>query len=92
MALAAAKELPSVVSVAVVPCDVRSDIVRATSVTLRLIATPDENSTNPKNIIIMTGTMTANSVAAIPLQSCDSRSAERRARTHIFEIDFIALP
>ena len=50
-------------SVTVVDCDVRSDSVRATSVTLRSTATPEENSTIPKNIVSMIGTMTANSTA-----------------------------
>ena len=76
-----------------VDCDVRSDSVRAISVTLRSTATPDENSTVPKNITSMTGTMTANSVAAMPLRSVHNLATVRRMRSQIdnIDIDFIAL-
>ena len=43
-------------------CDVRSDSVRAISVTLRSTATPDENSTVPKNSTSIRGTTMANSI------------------------------
>src|ERR1700690_578451 len=72
--------------------DVRSESVRATSVTLRSTATPDENSTVPKNITSMIGTISANSVAAMARQSVNRRTAETRARRHILDIVFIALP
>ena len=73
------------VSATEVDCEVRSDSVRAISVTLRSTATPDENSTVPKNITSMIGTITANSVAAMPLQSATDarRSAAREARSLI---------
>src|SRR5882757_1373931 len=74
----AAKKLLRSVSVTVVDCEVRSESVRATSVTLRSTATPDENSTIPKNITSMSGTITANSVAATPLQSFDRPKAASR--------------
>ena len=48
MALLALKKLVSWVSVTEVFCDVRSDSVRAISVTLRSTATPDENSFHAK--------------------------------------------
>src|SRR6187402_2344705 len=91
--LLAAKKPARSVSPTAVDCDVRSDSVRAINVTLRLTATPDENSTVPKNITSMTGTMTANSVAAIPLRSLSILAAARRMRSQIgsIDIDFIAL-
>ena len=73
----AAKKLLRSVSVTDVDCEVRSESVRATSVTLRSTATPDENSTIPKNITSMSGTIMTNSVAATPRQSFDSSAAER---------------
>src|SRR6188474_2400405 len=91
--LLAAKKPARSVSLTDVDCDVRSDRVRAIRVTLRSTATPDENSTVPKNITSMTGTMTANSVAAIPLRSTNILAAVRRMRSQIGNIDivFIAL-
>jgi hypothetical protein len=40
----------------------------------------------------MIGTIKANSVAAMPLQSLDSLRAESPTRRHILDIDFIVLP
>src|SRR3982074_2932330 len=82
----AAKKLLRSVSVTVVDCEVRSESVRATSVTLRSTATPEENSTTPKNIVSINGTIMTNSVAATPRQSFDSSAAERRRRNHICDI------
>jgi len=73
-------------SVSVVDCDVRSDSVRAINVTLRSIATADENSTVPKNITSISGTMTANSVAASARLSATKSRAELRAFLQIFAI------
>ena len=73
----AAKKLVRSVSVTDVDCEVRSDSVRAISVTLRSTATPDENSTVPKNITSISGTIMANSIAAMPRRSFDSSAAER---------------
>src|SRR5882724_96978 len=87
----ALKMLVSWLSVTEMFCDVRSDSVLATIVTLRSTATPEENSTVPKNITSMTGTMTANSVAAMPLRFRASARAERRAASQMSEIDFIAV-
>src|SRR5215469_12508782 len=70
----ARKKLAMSVSVTESDCDVRSDSVRAISVTLRSTATPDENSTVPKNITSITGMMKANSVAARPRRSASMRS------------------
>ena len=91
MALLALKKLVSWVSVTLVFCDVRSDSVRAISVTLRSTATPDENSSMPKNSTSITGTITANSTAATPRLSPSSLSARRRMRSQILVIGFIAL-
>src|SRR3954451_18890761 len=88
----AAKKLLRSVSVTVVDCEVRSESVRATSVTLRSTATPDENSTIPKNIVSISGTIMTNSVAATPRVSFDRPSAAALAKFHIFAIVFIALP
>ena len=66
IALAVVVKLARSVSVTLLDCDVKSDIVRATSVTLPSTATPEENSTTPKNIVSMSGTTTANSIAALP--------------------------
>src|SRR5260370_22813767 len=90
----ALKKLVRSVSLTEIDCEVRSDSVRAISVTLRSTATPDENSTVPKNITNMIGTMMANSVAAIPLQSFNSLPAKSRMPGHIddIEIVFITLP
>ena len=64
IAVLALKKLVSWVSVTVVFCDVRSDSVRAISVTLRSTATPDENSSVPKNSTSISGTITANSIGS----------------------------
>src|ERR1700730_6539963 len=69
--------------------EARSETVRATSVTLRSTATPEENSTVPKNIASIRGTMTANSVAAIPLLSPSILTAQRRARSHIGDVEIV---
>src|ERR1700716_819908 len=65
-------------------CDVRSDSVRATSVTLRSTATPDENSITPKNSVSMIGTITANSTAALAPLSRTKPPVKPRARSDIF--------
>src|ERR1700712_2279641 len=90
IALLALKKLVNWVSVTERFCDVRSDSVRAISVTLRLTATPDENSSVPKNSSSMTGTTMANSIAARPLRSTSSSRAERRTRSHMSITGFIA--
>src|ERR1700730_2603321 len=82
IALAAWPALVRSVSSTFVDCETRSDSVRAACVTLRFTATPDENSTTPKNITSMTGTIMANSIAAMPRQSF----AKARARSEIFLI------
>lgn len=64
------------VSASVVDCDVKSDRVRAINVTLRSIAMADENSTVPKNITSISGTMTANSVAASARRSATKSRTE----------------
>src|SRR5882724_813942 len=87
----ALKMLVSWVSVTEMFCEVRSDSVRAISVTLRSIAMPEENSTVPKNSTSIRGTIMANSTAARPRQLPDRSSAERRMRSQILVIDFIAL-
>src|SRR5438876_9432444 len=79
IALLVVVKLVRSVSVTADDCDTRSDIVRATSVTLRLTATPEENSTVPKNIVSISGTMKANSTAALPLVSRTKRPINRRA-------------
>src|SRR3954471_11273772 len=89
MALLALKKLVSWASVTEMFCDVRSDSVRAISVTLRLTATPEENSSVPKNSSSMSGMIMANSTAARPLRSTNNSLAERRARSHISTIGFI---
>src|ERR1700694_1974538 len=91
MALLAVKKLVRSVSETEIDCEVRSDSVRATSVTLRSTATPEEISTVPKNITSMTGTITANSVSAMPRQSSSMSRAERRNRNHIADIFSITL-
>src|ERR1700682_1988422 len=91
MPVLALKKVVSWVSVTETFCEVRSDSVRAISVTLRLTAMPDENSTVPKNIKSITGTMMANSIAATPRRSLYRSSAERRRRSHIELIGFMAL-
>ncbi len=80
MPLLALKKLVRSALVTEVDCEVRSDSVRAISVTLRSTATPEENSTVPKNITSMIGTMMANSVAAMPLRSARMSAARRRRR------------
>src|SRR5216684_5586548 len=82
IALAAWPALVRSVSSTFVDCETRSDSVRATCVTLRFTATPDENSTTPKNITSMTGTIMANSIAAMPRQSF----TKPRARSEILFI------
>ncbi|OIQ63146.1 hypothetical protein GALL_553140 [mine drainage metagenome] len=91
IALLAAKKFVMSLSATVVDCDVRSDSVRAISVTLRSTATPEENSTVPKNITSMIGTITANSVAAIPRRSSIRSRTERRIRGRIIDSVFIGL-
>src|ERR1700712_2678846 len=86
----ALKKFVNWVSVTAMFCDVRSDSVRAISVTLRLTAMPDANSSVPKNRSSITGTTMANSVAAMPLISPNRSFAERRTRSQIFIIGFIA--
>ena len=56
IALDVVVKLARSVLVTVDDCEVRSDMLRATSVTLRLIATAEENSTVPKNITSISGT------------------------------------
>src|ERR1700738_1912009 len=92
--LVARKKLLIVGSATVFDWETTSDIVRAMIVTVRSSATPDENSTIPKNITSMIGTITANSVAAMPLRSSSISTAERRARNQSQDIDivFIARP
>src|ERR1700693_3373302 len=87
----ALKKFVSWVSVTAMFCDVRSDSVRAISVTLRLMAMPEANSSVPKNRISMIGTIMANSVAAMPRQSPNKPCAERRTRSHISIIGFIGM-
>src|ERR1700675_953029 len=91
MPVLALKKLVSWVSVTEMFCEVRSESVRAISVTLRSTAMPDENSTVPKNITSITGAMTANSIAITPRRSLYRSSAERRRRSHMGVIGFIAL-
>src|SRR3954451_9746434 len=88
----AAKKLLRSLSATEVDCEVRSDIVRATSVTLRSTATPDENSTIPKNIVSISGTIMTNSVAATPRQSPESRTAVRHRRSHGDVFDIVLPP
>src|SRR3954453_6742807 len=80
----AAKKLVRSLSGTEVDCDVRSDSVRATSVTLRSTATPDENSITPKNSVSMSGTITANSTAALAPLSRTKPPVKPRARSDIF--------
>src|ERR1700730_1241581 len=82
IALAAWPALVRSVSSTFVDGETRSDSVRAACVTLRFTATPDENSTTPKNITSMTGTIMANSIAAMPRQSF----TKPRARSEILFI------
>src|SRR6476620_11587044 len=79
----ALRKLASWVSVTEMFCEVRSDSVRAITVTLRSIASADENSTVPKNSTSISGTIIANSTAARPLLSPDSSRTERRMRCHV---------
>ena len=83
MPVLALKKLVNWVSLTEIFCDVRSESVRAISVTLRLTATPDENSLVPKNNTSMIGTIMANSTAARPRRSSTSRSTVRRTESHI---------
>src|SRR5690349_525130 len=92
MAVEAAKKLVMSASPTDVDCDVRSDSVRAISVTLRSTATADENSTVPKNITSISGTITANSVAASALPSARKSYAERRVARQKFAIACIVPP
>src|ERR1700738_19267 len=87
--LVAKKKLLIVGSSTVFDWETRSDIVRAMIVTLRSTATPDENSTIPKNITSMIGTITANSVAAMPLRSSSRSTAERRVLSKSQDIDIV---
>src|SRR2546423_9297084 len=91
MAVAALKMLVSWASLTVRFCEVRSDSVCAMIVTLRSTATAVENSTTPKNSTSISGRIMANSTAAMPRQSSDRWRAERRKRSHILVIGFIAL-
>src|SRR5437762_1879753 len=84
IALTVVVKLVRSVSVTLDDCDVRSDSVRATSVTLRSTATPDENSITPKNSVSMIGTITANSTAALPLASRRRPEINSRTRSEIF--------
>src|ERR1700712_1116735 len=88
----AAKKLLRSVSATDIDCEVRSESVRATSVTLRSTATPDENSTTPKNITIISGTIMTNSVAATPRQSFDNSAAARAKRNHRCDIGMMLSP
>jgi hypothetical protein len=72
IALEALKKFCSCVRVSEVFCEVRSARVRAISDTLRSDATPEQSSTVPKNITSISGTMKANSVAAMPRRSLAS--------------------
>ncbi len=92
IAAEALKKFCSCVAVTEVFCEVRSARVRAISDTLRSDATPEENSTVPKNITSISGTMKANSVAARPLQSLARSKILRPLRSHMDEIVFIAFP
>src|SRR5882672_4616714 len=87
--LAAKMFCNSVSEVTFSDCEVRSESVRATSATLRFTATHEENSTVPKNIASINGTMTANSVAAIPLLSPSILTAHRRARSHTGDVKIV---
>src|SRR4051812_22360591 len=88
----AAKKLLRSVSVTEVDCEVRSESVRATSVTLRSTATPDENSTTPKNTPIIRGTIMTISVAPTPRQSFDGSAAARRKGSHRCDIGMVLSP
>src|ERR1043166_3535556 len=88
----AAKKLLRSLSAIEADCEVRSDSVRATSVTLRSTATPEENSTVPKNIVSISGTIITNSVAATPRQSLQSRTAVRQRRKHGDEFGIVRSP
>src|SRR5215475_8275463 len=92
IALLALKKLVNCVSVTEVFWDVRSDSVRAISVTLRSTATPAENSLVPTNSNAITGMIIANSTAARPLLLLRSSPARRRMRSQIVVIGIIALP
>src|SRR5207244_5739777 len=81
-----AKKLVKSAAATAVEREVRSESVRATSVTLRSTATPLENSTVPKNSTNIIGTTTANSVAAMPRQSATRAAADRRVRNQIDDI------
>src|SRR5215470_8600194 len=61
-------------------CDTRSDRLRAASVTLRLDAMAEENSTSPKNIVSINGAMNANSIAALARRSRMKRPIRLRGR------------
>src|SRR5882757_4634370 len=90
IALPVAVKLVRSVSVTLDDCDVRSDSVRATSVTLRSTATPDENSITPKNSVSMIGTITANSTAALAPLSRTKPPVKPRARSFCISITLIA--
>src|SRR6201746_571821 len=90
IALLALKKLVNWASVTEMFCDVRSDSVRAISVTLRLTAMADANSSVPKNRSSMIGMTMANSMAARPRQSASRSCTERRTRNHVSIIGFIA--
>ena len=92
IALEALKKFCSCVAVTEVFCEARSARVRAINDTLRSDATPEQSSTVPKNITSISGTMKANSVAAMPRRSLASSAMLRRVRSHMDEIVFIVLP
>src|ERR1700753_3566042 len=87
----AAKKLVMSASPTEADCEVKSESVRAVSVTLRSTAIAEENSTTPKNITSMIGTSMANSIAARPLGSPINAVAETRAWRHAFDIGFMIL-
>ena len=86
IALEALKKFCSCVRVSEVFCEVRSARVRTISDTLRSDATPEQSSTVPKNITSISGTITANSVAASARLSAAKSRADKRALRQIFAI------
>src|SRR5215510_11369144 len=73
-------KLPMSRSVTLEDCDTRSDRLRADSVTLRMDAIAEPNSTIPKNIVSINGTMNANSIAALARRSRTKRPIRLRSR------------
>ena len=82
IALPALKKLVNLSSSTEVFCDVRSDSVRAISVTLRSTATPAANSLVPTSNMAMSGMIMANSMAARPLLFLRRAAAWRRRRNN----------